>query len=333
MPMFSIILATRDRPELFGVALDSVVAQTTSDVEVIVVNDGSGETYLPAYELALGRARAVLGDRLKHHYLVHRPNGHGQSYSLNFGVAHATGEYVGFLDDDDEWVDEGHLARAALVIAKAGETGAGADLYMANQHAYRVGVKLDGPVWLEGLEAELLAQGRQPAADGSFQVGITDLMQTNGFCHLNCFIVRRSLYDRIGGMDEGIRWECDRDVYLRLIDDSALTLHHPAVVSRHNVPDPAKATSMTTSLNQIQRRLYQLRVLDKAALFAKDPLIRAHGRLHKAHALKKIASDLAESGSWRNALYYAAQALGAGPTLKWFGFTSLCAVKSLFSEK
>ena len=38
---------------------------------------------------------------VKFHYLAHRPNGHGQSYSMNVGAAHASGEYLCFLDDDD----------------------------------------------------------------------------------------------------------------------------------------------------------------------------------------------------------------------------------------
>jgi hypothetical protein len=134
-------------------------------------------------------------------------------------------------------------------------------------------------------------------------------------------------------MDEGVRWECDRDVFLRLVDAAACVVHHPAVTARHHVPDPKAGTSMTTSLNQVERRLWQVRVMDKSALFLKHPLLRAHARLHKGYALKRIAQELAAQGDWRAASYYAAQGLGALPNLKWALYTLNCWVRRLASRQ
>jgi glycosyltransferase involved in cell wall biosynthesis len=325
MPNFSVILATRDRPALFAEALHSVLAQADADFEVVVVNDGSAPAHRAAYEATLAAAAAALPGRVQAHWLVHRPRGHGQSYALNYGVAQASGDYVCFLDDDDSWTDPGHLARAARAI------GAGADLYMANQAAFRGTVQEAGPVWIEGLAPLLAARGLAPAADGSFEVGVEALMALTGFCHLNALTVRRAFYEEIGGMDEGVRWECDRDLFLRLIDRAQRMLHHPAVVARHNIPDPAKGASMTTSLAAYDRWLFQLRVLDKASLFARHGLIRAHARQHKAYALKRIAEALRAQGDWVAAANYARQALGAGPTLKWAAFTAYCTARALLA--
>jgi glycosyltransferase involved in cell wall biosynthesis len=326
-PLFSVVIATRDRAVLFEQALQSVLAQTLQQVEVIVVNDGSSPQALPAYEEVLQRARATAGDRLKSFHLVRRPRGHGQSYSLNFGVDQAAGEYVAFLDDDDMWIDSGHLQRAADVLRAAAAQGRGADLYMGNQEAFVSERRLPGPIWLEALAGQLKARGRQAAADGTFDVEISDLIHSGGFCHLNCFIVRRELWQRIGGMDEGIRWECDRDVFLRLLDNAGRMLHQPAITSRHHVPDPKAGTSMTTSLNNIERRLWQVRVLDKAALTLKHPLLREHGNEHKGYALKRITEELASQGDWRRAGVYAGQALAVLPTLKWALYTLNCRVR------
>jgi hypothetical protein len=160
-------------------------------------------------------------------------------------------------------------------------------------------------------------------------VTIPDLLNADGFCHLNCFVVRRALWLQIGGMDEGIRWECDREVFLRLVDSTQHMLHHPAITARHHVPDPKAGTSMTTSLNAIERRLWQLRVLDKCALGLTNPLLRAHSRLHKVYALKRITEELARQQAWRTATCYAAQALGARPSLKWAVYTAYCGLRSL----
>jgi glycosyltransferase involved in cell wall biosynthesis len=323
-PRFSIILATRDRAALFAEALQSVVDQTFDDTEIIVVNDGSSPEVLPAYEDVLDVARTRLGGRLRSFLLVRRPKGHGQSYSLNFGVEQARGDYVAFLDDDDLWIDRAHLQRVADVQRSQSAAGRTLDLYMGNQEAMRGGMRLAGPIWLEALQSQLQASCRVPDALGAYAVDIPDLMGANGFCHLNCFVVRRALWLQVGGMDEGIRWECDRDVFLRLVDAASCTLHHPAVTARHHVPDPKAGTSMTTSLNEIERRLWQLRVMDKSALGLKHPLLRAHSRLHKVYALKRIAEALARQQAWRTATYYAGQALGARPSLKWGLYTAYC---------
>lgn len=332
-PQFSVILATRDRAALFGEALQSVLDQTFEDTEIIVVNDGSSPDALPAYAAVLEAAQARLGDRLRSFLLVRRPKGHGQSYSLNFGVEQARGEYVAFLDDDDLWVDSGHLQRVADVLRGQREAGRRVDLYMGNQEALRGGERLAGPIWLEALHGRLQAQGRAPDAHGAYRVDVPDLLGVSGFCHLNCFAVRRDLWLQIGGMDEGVRWECDRDVYLRLVDTGSCAVHHPAVTARHHVPDPKAGTSMTTSLNQLERRLWQVRVMDKSALFLQHPLLRAHARLHKAYALKRIAEELARQQSWRTARYYAAQGLAAQPTFKWALFTAYCGLRQLAQRR
>ena len=315
MPLFSILLATRDRPLLFGEALASVLAQDFEDYEVIVVDDGSAAENGSGFESVLVPARERLGDRLRLHRLVHRPNGHGQSYSLNFAAADAKGEYLAILDDDDVWTDPGHLSRAAAAVRRHAP-----DLYMTNQRAFRQGEPVAEELWLAGLARSLEERVRD--AEGSWKVSVEDLVAAPGFAHVNCLIVRRPLWDEIGGMDEGIRWECDRDLFLRLIDGAGTMLHNPAFVARHNIPDPTKSANMTTALPMLTKRLHQMRVVDKAALFARHPAIRAAGRRHRGWVLKKMADELAAAGDWAAAAHYARGALGAGPTPGWLAKTA-----------
>lgn len=324
---FSAILATRDRPGLFAQAMASVLEQHHSDFEVIVVDDGSAAAHRPAYDAVLAEAADRRPGRVAVHRLVHRPRGHGQSYSLNFGAAQARGDYLCFLDDDDCWTDPSHLSRAAQALARGG------GLYMANQAAFRGELRLPGPAWVEELAGVAAARRAAPDAGGCLVVTVEDLLAISGFCHVNALIVRRGLFEAVGGMDEGIRWECDRDLFLRLVDradaDGETLLHHPATIARHNVPDPAQGASMTTQLAMLDRWLQQLRVLDKAALRAHHSAIRAHGRLHKGYTLKRIAEERAAAGAWRSAASYARQALGASPTPRWRAFTAYCAAMAV----
>ena len=304
MPRFSVLLATRDRPGLFGEALASVLAQSCDDIEIVVVDDGSAEEHHAAYEQALAPARHRLGARLQHHRLLRRPNGHGQSYALNVAAAHATGDWLAILDDDDVWTDDAHLARAARALAREPD----AEMYLAHQRAFRNGEPVPDRLWLWQLADRL--RGTPADADGTWRVTLDQLIALDGFCHLNCLLVRRALWEAVGGMDEAIRWECDRDMVLRLIDAAGgPMLHNPAVVSRHNVPDPARTANMTTALGQVAKRLQQLRVLDKAALFARNDAIRAAGRRHRRWIVQKLADDLADAGDFPAAAHYARTAV------------------------
>jgi hypothetical protein len=242
------------------------------------------------------------------------------------GAALATTPYLAVLDDDDLWVDPGHLARVRRIIDAAAP-----DMLMANQRAWFRDQELAEDHWLSGLEAQLRGHGRKPDDLGAFRVTADDLVRAGGFCHLNALVVDRVLFDAVGGMDEGLRWEDDRDLLLRLYDRAQHMLHHPAVVARHNVPDPDRRANMTTVVSMLQKRLYQLRLLDKAALFARQPAIRAHGRQHKAYVLKQVTEELAAAGRWQDARWFAAQALGAGPTWKWLAYSLHCAVRAAFS--
>jgi len=328
MPLFSVVLATRDRPSLFAEALASVLAQDFTDKELIVVNDGSKAEHMAAYDALLGPLQVAGKVVVRVHKLPRRERGHGQSYSLNVGSVDAAGDYLCFLDDDDCWTDPQHLSRAARIIGRSSQE-APLDLFFSNQSAYLRNEKREGPIWLEDLAERLQRQGLQADADGTFSPRLADIIETGRFSHVNCLIVRKALFEAIGGFDEDIRWENDRDFFLRLMDHATKVAHHPACMSRHNIPDPAATTNITTSIPSIHKRLYQLKVFDKAALFARDPLIRQHGQLHKGYTLKKISVDLAEAKKWSSAAYYARTALGTAPGLKWMLFTVYCFAQSL----
>ncbi|HEY8554865.1 MAG TPA: glycosyltransferase family 2 protein [Burkholderiales bacterium] len=88
------VVPTFNRPGLVGRAIASALAQTVSDIEVIVVDDApSEETRAAVGRFADARVR----------YLAHERN-RGPSASRNTGIAAARGRLIAFLDDDDEWL-------------------------------------------------------------------------------------------------------------------------------------------------------------------------------------------------------------------------------------
>jgi glycosyltransferase involved in cell wall biosynthesis len=107
MPLFSVIIPCYNRAGLIGATLDSVLAQTFTDFEVVVVDDGSTDG---TPEVVVG-----FGARVK---LLRQAN-RGPGPARNLGIAAAGGEYVAFLDSDDLWFPW-TLATFADVIRRHG---------------------------------------------------------------------------------------------------------------------------------------------------------------------------------------------------------------------
>lgn len=311
-PFFTVVVASRNRPQLLQLALDSIFAQSCQDFEVVLVNDGSDPEHLDAMQMLIERHPG----RIRRIDLVRYPRGHGQSYSLNTGAFAGSGQYLTFLDDDDFWTDSAHLETARQALQQFPD----ADAYYANQLAVQAGQEpASGQVlWLGDCEARCQEAGLQ-RQHGVYSVDVAVLMRCSGFAHLNCSIVRRELFLAIGGMDEDIRWECDRDFFLRSIDRARRMLFNPDVVSRHNVPDKTKNANMTTAISVYQRLNYQIYVLNKAAMLARNRLIVEHAQQHKVYALKKVAEALLAEQRYPEALYFSAQSLGAGRSWRWLG--------------
>ncbi|MGA2114625.1 MAG: glycosyltransferase family 2 protein [Bryobacteraceae bacterium] len=95
-PLVTAVIPTRNRPEFVQHAVASALGQTFNNLEVVVVIDGPD----PATEAAL---RAVSDSRLR---VLVLPEHVGGSGARNAGVCAAHGEWIAFLDDDDEWLPQ-----------------------------------------------------------------------------------------------------------------------------------------------------------------------------------------------------------------------------------
>ena len=319
--LFSVVVATRNRPVLLARALASISEQVDARYEVILVDDGTE----PAHAAALEEVTSTLrpGDQILH--LPVRTIGHGQSYSLNFGAARASGEYLCFLDDDDRWIDPEHLKRTAQIIAESPEPP---DSLYFRQIAKRVtGELVPPPIWIEALD-DRVRQSCKAVAHGAYRVDTDFLMTSGNFCHLNTSVVRRDFFLRIGGLAETIRYENDREFYLRCIDQARTILYAPITIAEHSVPDPGLQTNMSTIYSQRERWLAQLSVYNKVALTANHPKIRRFSRLQRGYTKKKMAMSLAREGLHHQAFTYAVDGLASGFSIRWFAMTMLIGLRA-----
>ena len=104
-PKVSVIISTYNRADLLPRAIESVLAQTFTDFELIVVDDCSTDITQEVIS-------KFTDPRV---FPIRHENNAGGSAARNTGIAYAKGEYMAFLDDDDEWV-ESKLARQARIL-------------------------------------------------------------------------------------------------------------------------------------------------------------------------------------------------------------------------
>lgn len=162
----TVILNTYNRVDLLGRAIDSVQAQTYTDWELVVVDDGSTDG---TYDYLIARA----DDRLR---IVRHPN-MGLTASRNVGARHACGAWVVFLDDDDSveplWLEH-------LVAGGGHDTGL---VFCGHQRTKPDGTRID----------DRLPEPMGPAfcgVEGSYWPGT--------------WLMRREVFDHAGGYLDGL---------------------------------------------------------------------------------------------------------------------------------
>jgi glycosyltransferase involved in cell wall biosynthesis len=112
-PTVSVVLPVFNGESSIGRAVQSVLRQTMSDLELVVVDDGSADrtgTVVSRYS----------EPRLK---FVKLANNSGPSAARNAGISLARGEYIAFLDSDDEWLPDKLEQQVETIRASSATTG------------------------------------------------------------------------------------------------------------------------------------------------------------------------------------------------------------------
>ena len=177
-PLVSVIMPARNRASVIGAAIQSIQAQSLSAWELIVIDDGSTDD-----TVAVVRSLAQTDQRIK---LVTQ-DWQGASVARNAGLAAATGEFVTFLDTDDQWTPD--YLRVSLATLERDKLDA---VYLAVEITRNEGVSYR-----------------------AFAGGLRELLDQN-FITMSTLTVRRSLVERVGGFDPQIRRWIDYDFAIRV---------------------------------------------------------------------------------------------------------------------
>lgn len=185
MPKISVVIPVYGHAEYVLDSLDSVLAQSYDDFEVIVINDGSpdaSESVLEPY-IRSGKIRYVCQ--------VNK----GVAAARNHGLALVSGEFVAFLDDDDLWpVDKLEVQVDQMENCDAVMVGGSSHIFSDDDHADEFS--------LAGGEFKLL--------------NTIDFFLGNPFASPGQVMIRKSALDTVGGFNEAIWGVDDLDLWIRL---------------------------------------------------------------------------------------------------------------------
>jgi glycosyltransferase involved in cell wall biosynthesis len=186
MPKISVVIPTHNRAELLALAIRSALGQTFREIEIIVVDDASSD-HTPKVVESFG------SDKIRY---VRHENCRGPAAARNSGIDQACGEYVAFLDDDDEWFPR-KLELQMEVMRKSPSS---------------VGLVYSGYVVVDSQSGKVLGE-RVPEKRGDLS---KEMLVENHIGGTTCALIRRNCFESVGVFDERLPPFEDYDLWIRL---------------------------------------------------------------------------------------------------------------------
>lgn len=192
-PRLSVVIPAYNREAVVGRAIDSVLAQTFQDFEILIVDDASTDSTPDIIQ-------GYRDHRIR--YFRHETNRYSAA-ARNTAMKEARGEFIAFLDSDDEWLPEksrAQINRLDSLDASWGCVYSPANIFRNSTTDYTV---------------------ISPTRDGNL---LEPLLMNEIPIWTPTFMFRRKIIQEIGLMDEQLRRSQDLDFFIRIFDKYKVAL-------------------------------------------------------------------------------------------------------------
>ena len=191
LPQVSVIIPTFRRPDTLDRAINSVLGQSYPNVEVIVVDDNNPDTD--------GRRKteekmSAFADNPRVKYIKHEKNKNG-SAARNTGAKASKGKYVAFLDDDDEFLPNKIESQVKRLESLPEDWGC---CYSKYYTQIKGKLEKESPESTEGY------------------IYMEALMHKVSFAAGSNLMVRKSVFDEVGGFDESFQRSQDHELLTKI---------------------------------------------------------------------------------------------------------------------
>ena len=238
-PFVSVVITTYNQESFIEATVQSVLAQTYGEREIIVVDDGSTDS-TPARLAAFG-SRIV--------YI--RQKNQGVAESRNTGVRHARGELLAFLDGDDLWEPEKLAVQVEMYrqFPHAGLFVVDARQFSGTETINESTLKFAAEDFIVGEEGETFSLQSYRA-----------LLPHNFIMTTSQVMIPAALLSRIGRSDPSLRIASDYDLYLRIAKHYDVAYTRRVLTNWRYLPTSASGPA---ALRPFSCRVEELRVIRK----------------------------------------------------------------------
>ncbi|MYL69824.1 glycosyltransferase [Halobacillus litoralis] len=200
----SVVIPTHNRASLLTKAVESVLKQSYQNLEVLVVSDGSTDntdSLLEEYEKKDSRIK----------YISYQP-AKGGNHARNTGIKAAEGDYIAFIDDDDEWV----YNKIELQVQEFNKDS-------------RYGLVYTGAKILYDDKGINYISTPQKTGDLS-----DDILISNCIGSTSSVMVKKSVLEEVGGFDEELKAQQDYDLWIRVCQNFMVGAVSEPLLIYHN---------------------------------------------------------------------------------------------------
>jgi glycosyltransferase involved in cell wall biosynthesis len=185
-PRVSVIIPTYNREKLILKSIDSVLKQSFQDLEILIIDDASSDNTESVI-------RSFGNEKIRYFKL---DKNSGQCVARNYGIGKARGEYIAFLDSDDEWLPDKLKLQIGCFEKGSGKTGAVYGGSYKRDVVNKITTFIDKKYFRGNINDKFL----------------------EGFCPPtpSLFLVKKSVLQEVNGFDEELLTFVDLDLWLRI---------------------------------------------------------------------------------------------------------------------
>lgn len=247
--MITTIIPTYNNAATIIAAIESVIRQTYRDTEIVIVDDGSSDNTQDVISGYIEKGKV--------HYYKKQNGGCGSA--RNYGLQHAQGDYIAFLDADDEWLP-GHLQQSFDLLISGGFD------WVAGAYYKRLP---DGNKDYRTLaHSEIVHYDRESCYfsllnNGIFWFSSVPVVSIT-------LLYKKSVIDQLGGYDEKFIFSEDWDLYLRTEEAGYRGgyIDCPQAIYNHNSNGTTKSKTVEVIFDHIRlaRKHAEILGLDKVII-------------------------------------------------------------------
>jgi glycosyltransferase involved in cell wall biosynthesis len=237
-PKVSVVIPTYNRAPKVPNAIQSVLLQTFSDLEVIVVDDGSSDD-----------TRKILDETFGHRIRYYEQTNQGVSVARNKGLQEAQGEWIAFLDSDDTWEKEklewqfkalerfGPACRVCYTDGRFLNTSEVRTIFEVSEGLYR-------------------HEGSMDVTKGALELAAK---LSQGFCIWpSSLLAHADVVRRTGGFDPKLRCEEDSDFLFRLARLTGFCYVNLPLICLDRAPRESRHQGACADWDTMEFRLQQI---------------------------------------------------------------------------